>query len=1348
MPEASTSNADNERSELERLAEEYVELYRQGRSPNIDDFVNDHPALANDIREYFPVVLMLDQGRSAPTESELAFGIRHNTGAIRAGSRLGDYLLLQTIGLGGMGVVYEAEHETLHNRVAIKLLPESLNRPKLRERFLREASAAAKMNHPNIVRVFGYGCEKETHYYVMSLIEGIGLNQLLSTQTFEDHSQRVNGQRQRDLATHGGNYAGTDLGSTVPMGGSTIEDSSELSEKPGSLWHWVAGLGLQAADALAYAHELGVIHRDVKPSNIMLDMRGKLYVTDFGLAKLTDDSSLTETGDMLGTLRYMPPEALQGKAGERGDIYGLGLTLYEMLAGEPAFANSDRGKLFYDISQGDIVPLLKRVPKVPHDLAQIVGKATEADPALRYASAAAMRDDLRRFLSGEPIEARPASLGYRAQRWVARNTAVSVLGGCLFVILVATAGLASLSARRFRDLAYEKQQETNAATSNARQAKVNLLRVQLSDTRGWATSSRVGQRTEGIKSLQAAISLARDLKLFDEYRDQILETAVTLSALHDAPVVAAWQDAKIGGSNATVSFNGDLSEYVLGDKRKGQDCLIYRVSGSTKELIEQIPLGHPCLERIRFSSDGTLICSWVDLGSERIALWVYDREMKKSYLLDEHSSKDRRLGLQIRDDLKQILYVNSSSKLAIFDTKSGNETTIDLPDSTHWQQIELSHDESQVAAYAVGKPEVVVVDLTNKTLEDVPHKGSGVRSIAWRQDGRHLAIGTTKILIWDFSRRKVCATLEQNNTYVNRLEYAKNGRLLFSSGWLSRTEVHDAMAERRIFRCESIVSDISDCGNYAAFFAGPNVRIRRVDASDSIFEFDYGRLHRERHAKLDCKTGLLWLAPHSKISAYDLPSNRPLSTKWLSRVNNFVAVDPAGRDVFLSADSRLYRMPITPLEGRPEKGSARVEAIRVGPPELLMKPHAHQRRTMNNIRLDSSGNRLGMDSASSSHATVFSREQGWEPILDRTSKLFPTKVAPHSRLPLIVTSSHSIVGCEVYDWETKSVVLTLPFKRAFADFSPDGRRLYVQAGGCLRVYEVGSWSLLATSDPRFSHGDNPPIVSNDNQWLALQTQDPRGIAILDAETLNEALFIRGRHLDPDSFVGSFDATGRFLVANRGQQVIAAWDLYKLREFFESLDLEWPLPGLGNPTPLRDPDVEVEVLWEPVDSEPPASESIPKPLATRLDIGRWGRDWLIAPDYYVQQAEDWTAFGSNKWTRRIGAYAVDQIHAVEKKWLPELSISDVSSSIQTAFRLGVPAFNAEDYQGCSEVYLQFLNQLRSRRIERGEAAIQSIVNETLDRARNAENIRSQDGKPWILRRGIDAILKVIHEPEIE
>jgi tetratricopeptide (TPR) repeat protein len=202
----------------------------------------------------------------------------------------------------------------------------------------------------------------------------------------------------------------------------------------------VALIGLQAAQGLAYAHARGVIHRDIKPSNLLLDTAGVVWITDFGLAK-ADDDGLTQSGDLLGTLRYMAPERFSGTADTRADVYALGLTLYELLTLEPAFEAPDRLRLIEQIKSADPVRPRLHDRRIPRDLETILLKAVDKDARRRYQTADALAEDLRRFRDDEPILARRATPPERYARWARRNPGVAVLGGVLTaVLLLATAG--------------------------------------------------------------------------------------------------------------------------------------------------------------------------------------------------------------------------------------------------------------------------------------------------------------------------------------------------------------------------------------------------------------------------------------------------------------------------------------------------------------------------------------------------------------------------------------------------------------------------------------------------------------------------------------------------------------------------------------------------------------------------------------------------------------------------------------------------------------------------------------------------------------------------------------------
>jgi serine/threonine protein kinase len=223
--------------------------------------------------------------------------------------------------------------------------------------------------------------------------------------------------------------------SAVMPGGDQL---SSVESRHRAFHRGVAHLGRQVAAALVHAHARGILHRDIKPLNLLLDTEGVVWVSDFGLANV-DDDELTRTGDILGTLRYMAPERFRGRGDARADVYSLGLTFYELLVLRPAFDSPDRVALSEQIKTLEPPRPRSIDPRVPRDLETIVLKAIEKDPGDRYATAEAMAEDLRRFLDDESILTRRASAPERYAPWARQNPAIAILGGVLTaVLLVAT----------------------------------------------------------------------------------------------------------------------------------------------------------------------------------------------------------------------------------------------------------------------------------------------------------------------------------------------------------------------------------------------------------------------------------------------------------------------------------------------------------------------------------------------------------------------------------------------------------------------------------------------------------------------------------------------------------------------------------------------------------------------------------------------------------------------------------------------------------------------------------------------------------------------------------------------
>ena len=238
-------------------------------------------------------------------------------------------------------------------------------------------------------------------------------------------------------------------------------------------------IGIQVAEALEYANRQGILHRDVKPSNLLLDNHGNVWVADFGLAKTAEADDLTHTGDILGTIRYMAPERFSGQCDARSDVYSLGLTLYELVALKPAYEASDRHRLMERVLHEEPERMRKLAPGVPRDLETIIAKAIAHEPAARYASAAALAEDLRRFVEDRPIRARRVSPAERLARWCRRNKLLAGSFAAAAAGLLAAAALSLLYARRQALHAAEQVAATRRITGLASdlQASISQLKA-------------------------------------------------------------------------------------------------------------------------------------------------------------------------------------------------------------------------------------------------------------------------------------------------------------------------------------------------------------------------------------------------------------------------------------------------------------------------------------------------------------------------------------------------------------------------------------------------------------------------------------------------------------------------------------------------------------------------------------------------------------------------------------------------------------------------------------------------------------------------------------------------------
>lgn len=554
-----------------QAANEFFGAVSRGEMPSITEFAGRYPDISEHIRSTFPALLLV--GNISIDEQELVspqpYGDRS----------LGDFKIICELGRGGMGTVFEAEQVSMGRLVALKVLPfAAIVHEKSLQRFRNEVRAAAALNHPHIVPVYSIGEERGVHFYAMQLVRG---------RTLADMIEEL---RKASRTAAGGEAVTIEASVVLPPRTkrdaqaqiSTAVDSRRGAES----FRTAARLGIQAADALQHAHDQGVLHRDIKPGNLMLDGDGKLFVTDFGLARIEADAGLTITGDILGTLRYMAPEQALAKRvviDHRADIYSLGATLYELLTLQPAFDETDRSELLKQIAFEEPVPLRRINPRIPAELETIVLKAIAKEPNERYQTAQLLADDLQAYLEHRPITARPASLVDRLRKWSRRREKLVRAVGLASVLLALIFAAGMVILKRAQTQAVAALEKTSDLLYTA-----DMAVAYQSFEKGWS------DEVQTILDRYIPTTGGLDRRGFEW---QLLQSRVQQPA-----------------SFTLAGHEGSINELaVFPDRRRlasvGQDGTVRIWDVRARRLLQTITIGEEALDSIAISPDGRFVAA-------------------------------------------------------------------------------------------------------------------------------------------------------------------------------------------------------------------------------------------------------------------------------------------------------------------------------------------------------------------------------------------------------------------------------------------------------------------------------------------------------------------------------------------------------------------------------------------------------------------------------------------------------------------------------------------------------------------------------------------------------------------
>ncbi|HKI37161.1 MAG TPA: protein kinase [Gemmataceae bacterium] len=1201
------TNSGADRNPVDRLAEEFAERLRRGERPSLAEYLGKYPQHADEIRELFPTLAAREQPGTGAGDLTTPYERGPEPARPTRPERLGDYRILREVGRGGMGVVYEAVQESLGRHVALKVLPgHALLNPTYLERFRREAKAAAKLHHTNIVPVFGVGECDGAHFYAMQFIQGEGLDKVLhdlkhlrgrmaagSPATAGTEFGRslvqglVSGQfaPAPDAAADQAPRSGTDTGREA-RAGSTATLSAGASV--GEYYRSAARLALQVADALAYAHRVGILHRDVKPSNLLLDVAGTVWVTDFGLAKMEGGDELTQTGDIIGTIRYMAPERFDGQSLPQSDVYSLGLTLYELLALRPAFDDTNRARLIDKSLHEAPLPPSRIDPGVPRDLETIVLKCLRKDPAERYPTAEELAEDLRRFLADRPIRARRASNAERAWRWCRRNPAVACLLAAVALSLVLGTIVASAFAVRADASTRQAKDDRDRARAAEHEGKRKLFESYVSEADAIRMSRRPGQRFGTLRRVRDALDVGREIGLRDEDKVRLRNIAVAALCLPDMEPGLEWPagpDKPLPDGLDPVFRRHLLSAYALA----GLPPPVHGLRGDSWYS----PDG-------RFVALGTRGYTGGKTDTVPARVWRIDGRGPVRVLDDLDGAHEDATAFY--PDGRQVAFGHRDGTVTVYDTETGRRLR-DLPPGPGPTYCLAYHPRLPRLAVANGS-EVVIWDIeTGKRLLRLGHPAS-VSAVAWHPRGHRMAVGSGgyQIHLWDAeSGRLLTGPWQGHKTDGIRLTFSHAGDRVVSNDWGGVLRLWDA-ATGQLLLSQSGAGGLhfsSDDQSLGITGTGEVNRLVRLAGGQEMRTLLRPTPHGpEPILSVSVHPGGRLLAVHtaSGCGLWDLLTGEELDfvpgsfMRW-----GGVRLDGTGA-LWVFGNAGLLRWPVRASADSPDR-------LRVGPPEWVANKPAN---VVDSGFSCSADGRIAVVPLRNDGAFVIHRGPP-----RRTFRLGPQHdvrlvvVSPDGRW--VVTGSHwydeSGSRFKVWDADTGRLVANLPYPDVaeLGGFSPDSRWLHYSDGKQSQRLEVASLAAI----PVRPAGDIAP--ANARPWeegwrrervLIGGTFSPDGgfraegsgngtIRLLAPDAENEIARLPSPETGSISPNG-FSPDGTLLLASGAESgALYVFDLRRIREQLAELDLDWDAP----PYPPRKPEE--------------ARPAVDAPLQVKLLDAEWG-----------------------------------------------------------------------------------------------------------------------------------------------
>jgi WD40 repeat protein len=984
-----------------------------------------------------------------PAADEVSYSaLRTSHSAVQRVRYFGDYELLEEIARGGMGVVYRARQVSLNRLVALKMIAAGqLATPTAVQRFHIEAEAAARLDHPNIVPIYEIGEHDGQHYFTMKLLAGGTLASVAaSRQSAAVLLDRKNAAPSRDAAT----------------------------------------VMAKVARAVHYAHQRGILHRDLKPTNILLDEQGEPHVTDFGLAKLAeDDSSLTLSAAILGTPAYMSPEQAAGQSKgltTAADTYSLGAVFYELLAGRPPFLPETTVETLRQVCELEPTRPHTLNPAVDRDLETICLKCLSKDPQRRYGSAEMLADDLDRWRRGEPIHARPVNSAAKLWSWCRRKPAfATVLALVILLLLVVGIGSPVAALRINRD----------------RRQTAHLLYV---------ANMNVAQQVweeNNVSRLRLLLQETQDSpdRGFEWYYWQ-RQTHLAQKTISGAMLGAI-----------SVAFSPD-GQRIFGCTLEHTAAAKVWDTASGRELFALKPQG-PLTGPAAFSCDGRLIAFASTNGSAN----VYDASSSQE-ILNLNGHADAIVCIAFSSDAHWIATASRDQTAMVWDASTGLRAHTLKGHRGLVMAVAFSPDGRRIVTGGYDKL-VKVWDAANGLdLFSLPGHTDYVCTVAFAPDGQRIVSGgrDQKVIVWDVAERRALLTLEHGLT-VDAAAFSQDGKRIVAGSEDQIAKVWDAVSGRELLTLKGHYAAVTSAAFSAdgqRIVSGSMDRTVRVWDSHSTQEPLTLRGHTNEIWSVAVSPNGQWIVTGSRdqtARVWERASSRELvRLKGHSDVFS-VAFSPDGQRIvtgsgdntakvwdaangnalhtFNGHTGSIAAVAFSPNGRRIVTGSydrtAKVWEVNSDKPLFTLRGHTDR---INSVSFSPDGSRIVTGSLDNT-AKIWDAASGRE--------LFPLK--GHSDLVLSVVFSPDgqwiVTGSDdktarVWDAATGRVLLELKGHNASIGsvaVSPDGKRILT--GSWDRTAKL--WDAASGREVLTLKGHSGPVLSvvfsPDGQWIVTGSYD-------------------------------------------------------------------------------------------------------------------------------------------------------------------------------------------------------------------------------------------------------------------